>query len=119
MYFMTQAFPFMFTLVFVLVICVFAFVLFRGVTTWSKNNHSPVLTVQAAVVAKRANTTHHHQTGTDQMSHSSTSYYATFQFDSGDRLELPVPSGEYGYLIEGDHGKLTFQGTRFHSFERQ
>ncbi|MBQ4627771.1 MAG: DUF2500 domain-containing protein, partial [Clostridia bacterium] len=48
----------------------------------------------------------------------STTYYATFQFESGDRLELAVPSSEYGMLVEGDKGKLSFQGTRFLSFER-
>ena len=25
---------------------------------------------------------------------------------------------EYGMLVEGDIGKLTFQGTRYHGFER-
>ena len=25
---------------------------------------------------------------------------------------------EYGYIVEGDRGRLTFQGTRFLSFER-
>ena len=42
----------------------------------------------------------------------------TFEFESGDRLELHVASNEYGYLVEGDMGKLTFQGTRYKNFER-
>ena len=54
---------------------------------------------------------HHHTT--------STTYYATFQVQSGDRMELPVPATEYGLLIEGDEGDLTFQGTRFLSFDRR
>lgn len=49
---------------------------------------------------------------------SSTSYYATFQVESGDRMELPVSGEQYGMLAEGDMGKLTFQGTHFLSFER-
>ena len=36
-----------------------------------------------------------------------------------DRLELCVSGGEYGLLAEGDVGELTFQGTRYLSFERQ
>lgn len=34
-------------------------------------------------------------------------------------MELRVPSHEFGLLVEGDAGKLTFQGTRYISFERQ
>ena len=50
---------------------------------------------------------------------TSTSYYATFEVESGDRMELHVPATEYGLLIEGDQGDLTFQGSRFLSFERK
>ena len=44
---------------------------------------------------------------------------ATFQFESGDRLELKIPRDRFGYLVEGDTGKLHFQGTRFLDFQRQ
>ena len=55
------------------------------------------------------------------MSHTSTSthYYVTFQVESGDRFELGVNGSDYGMLVEGDEGMLTFQGTRFLSFERK
>ena len=49
---------------------------------------------------------------------ASTTYYATFQVASGDRMEFQVPRREYGFLVEGDRGRLTFQGTRFLGFER-
>ena len=49
---------------------------------------------------------------------SRTYYYATFQVESGDRMELEVPDMEYGLLVEGDRGRLTFQGTRFQGFRR-
>ena len=49
---------------------------------------------------------------------TSTHYYVTFQFDSGDRLELHVPGREYGMMAEGDVGDLTFQGTRYLGFDR-
>jgi hypothetical protein len=42
----------------------------------------------------------------------------TFQVDSGDRMELSVSGSEYGMLVDGDRGKLSFQGTRYLSFER-
>ena len=47
-----------------------------------------------------------------------TRYFATFEVESGDRMELTVPENEYGYLIEGDEGTLTFQGNLFLSFTR-
>lgn len=34
-------------------------------------------------------------------------------------MEFTVEGSEYGMLIEGDHGKLTFQGTRYLGFEHQ
>ena len=43
----------------------------------------------------------------------STTYYVTFQVESGDRMEMSVSGSEYGTLAEGDKGTLTFQGTRF------
>ncbi len=42
----------------------------------------------------------------------------TFQVESGDRMEFSVTGSEYGMLAEGDTGKLSFQGTRYLSFER-
>ncbi len=107
----------MFVITSLLVTGVFIFVFSKGIKEWNKNNNSPRVTVEATVLAKRMNTTRHrsaHHAG----HHTHTHYYITFEVESGDRTELAVPSSEYGLIIEGDHGKLTFQGTRFLSFER-
>lgn len=88
----------------------------KNIRQWNKNNHSPRLTVEADVVAKRTHVTHHQDT--EESSRSTTTYYATFQVESGDRMELRIPTWEYGLLVEGDHGKLTFQGTRYLGFQR-
>ncbi len=93
----------------------------QGAKQWKRNNESPVLTVDATVVTKRTDVQHyHHNTGTDNMHHtsSSTTYYATFEVASGDRLEFAISGSEYGILAENDRGKLTFQGTRYLGFER-
>ena len=115
-------FPMMFLLFFLMFIFVLAFNIAKSVKTYMKNKNAPRLNVRATIVTKRAST--HHSTvhngprvGVD--SYSETSYYATFEFESGDRLELCVPKSEYGYLVEGDVGELTFQGTRFLSFIRE
>ena len=109
---------FMFSIPFLMFSVVFIVILVKIIGQWHNNNQSPRLTVPAVVVAKRGHTTHHHDAGNIHNSHSSTTYYITFQFESGDRLELHVPSSQFGYLVEGDRGNLTFQGTRFLGFER-
>jgi hypothetical protein len=51
--------------------------------------------------------------------HTSTTYYVTFQVESGDRMEFHVGGEEYGFLVEGDFGDLSFQGTRYLGFVRK
>ena len=116
-------FQIMFTLVFVVVIGTFIVIAVKGISQWNKNNHSPRLKVPATVVAKRTNVSrhHHHDHGGTGMHHTthSTTYYVTFQVESGDRMELHVAGHEFGMLIEGDKGMLSFQGTRYLGFERK
>ena len=111
----------MFTVMFLVVMGIFLVTIFQGIRQWDKNNHSPRLTVPATVVAKRTNVSHHRHGGMDHHHHhtsTSTSYYVTFQVESGDRMELYMSGPEYGLLIEGDCGNLTFQGTRYLGFSR-
>lgn len=111
--------------VFALGIGILIAIVVRGISTWNKNNNSPCLTVTAKIVSKRTNVSHHSHanagdaTGAHGYSTtSSTWYYVTFQVDSGDRMEFSVTGSEYGMLAEGDTGNLSFQGTRYLSFER-
>lgn len=108
------------TVLFVVVLAGFVVMFVKGIGQWNKNNHSPRLTVPASVVAKRINVSHSHHRGANDHTHhhSSTWYYVTFQVDSGDRMEFSVTGQEYGMLIEGDRGNLSFQGTRYLGFER-
>ena len=107
----------LFGLFFILFFATFFTILIRNVGEWCKNNASPRLTVSAKVVAKRSSHHHHHH-GHGGMHHS-THYHVTFEVESGDRMELSVSGHEYGMLVEGDTGRLTFQGTRYLSFERE
>ena len=107
----------------VLFFILFFAVLAKNIAQFFKNENSPRLTVPAIIVAKRTNVSHHHHhnhggTGMHHTTHSTT-YYVTFQVDSGDRMELHVAGHEFGMLIEGDRGMLTFQGTRYLGFERK
>lgn len=110
--------------VFLLVIGVFVATMVSGLRTWNRNNQSPRLTVPAVVVTKRTEVSHHHANAGDASgAHgfhitSATWYYVTFQVESGDRMEFAVGGTDFGMLAEGDHGNLSFQGTRYLSFER-
>ena len=108
---------------FLVIIGIIVASIIKGIITWNKNNHSPRLTVDAVIVSKREDVSgHHHGMAGDNSAmhgyHTYTSYYVTFQFESGDRQEFSVEGSEYGMLAENDRGKLTFQGTRYLGFER-
>ena len=118
---MDMMFPIVFAIVFGIIIVSAV----QGIGTWHKNNNSPRLTVPAVLVAKRKSVTQHQHPNAGDASGAhgfhtttSTTYYATFQVESGDRMEFHVSGSEYGMLAEGDTGRLTFQGTRYLSFER-
>ncbi len=123
-----MAFGFMFSIIPVIVVIGFIFVFgtviarsIQGAQQWKRDNASPILTVEATVVAKRADVSHYHNNiGENNMHHSSssTTYYVTFEVASGDRMEFRTTGSEYGLLVEHDTGKLTFQGTRYLGFER-
>lgn len=115
--------PVFILVVFVLVIGIIIFSVIKGIGQWRYNNKQPVLTVLAKVVTKRADiSSHNHPApGNHEMhnSYSDTTYFATFEVESGDRLEFQVDDREYGVLVENDIGKLTFQGTRYLEFRRE
>ncbi|MBQ9148814.1 MAG: DUF2500 domain-containing protein [Oscillospiraceae bacterium] len=112
-------FGIMFSLMFLVFIAVFVVILVKGIGEWNKNNHSPRLTVPVTVVSKRTNVSRHHHAGRHHHTSTSTSYYVTFQVESGDRMELHMSGSQFGLIVEGDRGLLTFQGTRFLDFQRQ
>lgn len=109
----------MFTIVFLLILGIILATIIKGIMQWGKNNASPRLTVSATIVSKRTDVTRRHSSTMDNHNtHFSTRYYVTFQVESGDRMELELEGNQYGLLVEGDRGNLSFQGTRYLGFER-
>ncbi len=97
----------------------------KGLWVWIRNNRSPVETVDATVTAKRTKVTGHGRTMAARTASAMydtgstyTDYFATFELADGKRVKLRVKDAEFGMLSEGDRGRLTFQGTRYHGFER-
>ena len=107
----------LFFVAFTLIFCTILVTIFQNIRQWNKNNHAPRVTVPVTVVAKRADVRRRKNMDND-FSRTYTTYYATFQLESGDRMELSVEANAYGLMVEGDKGKLTFQGTRYLNFER-
>ncbi|HAX74190.1 MAG TPA: DUF2500 domain-containing protein [Firmicutes bacterium] len=112
----------MFTIVPLLIIAGFIFVISMFIkqgVEYAQDKAKPIESVQAKVIAKRTNVSRHHHDNGHMHDSSSTSYYVTFEFYGGDRLELLVPGKKFGYMIEGDEGTLQYQGRIFVGFERR
>jgi hypothetical protein len=108
-------------ILFLVVFAIIGIAIVGGVLQWFRNNRSPVLTVQARVVNLRIRVSGGSHMAGDNLTagHASTRYYATFEVESGDRMEFVVGGEEYGLLSQGDAGSLTFQGTRYLGFQRR
>jgi hypothetical protein len=115
--FFPTIFPLFFSVIFLSVLGVFIFVGIKGLREWMHNNRQQVFSDPVMVVDKRTHVWGGHHTGTHHTG-SSTSYYITFEFENGDRQEFMVPGRVYGQTASGDTGTLTWQGTRFHDFQR-
>ena len=116
-----KLFPLMFLIVFIFILSTIVGSLVSSAKRKHKNDQSPRVTADARVVSKRmqvGQNRHRHSNDDMMRSYTYSKYFATFEFESGDRLELPVEGSDYGLLVEGDSGKLTFQGTRFLGFQR-
>lgn len=105
--------PLFFKIFALLIIGIFVFVILKMIRVWMTNNASPLISASCTVVTKRSEVW-----GGSGDSSASTSYYVTFQFDDGTRLELQVINRDYGMIVEGDRGELLYQGTRFKEFKR-
>jgi Protein of unknown function (DUF2500) len=100
--------------VFIFIIGNFVKIFVRRQSEKRYNDSQPVLTKGAKITGKRTAVS-----GGSGNSSVSTSYYATFEFaDNKERLELRVPSKDYGLLADDDSGNLTFQGRRYLQFQR-
>lgn len=115
-----DVFSILFFVAFLFVFSMFVLTGLKTITEWNKNNNSPKLTVYATVIKKRTQVSNSDYLDHNGMIHttSSISYYVTFQVERGDEMEMRLSRNEYIMLAEGDYGKLTFQGTRYISFEK-
>lgn len=103
----------MFTIVPIMVFVIFGIVIVRmiaGAVDYGAQKSKPEQSKAVRVLSKRQ-----HVWG----KHSHTNYYATFEFENGERQEFQIPKKEIGYIVEGDFGTLVHQGTLFVGFKRE
>lgn len=122
-----DSFQFMFTLVPIIIMIVFALVIFGLVKSgarYLRNSSSPVESHYATVIAKRMDVRHysnmhHHGGASHPHSSSKTFYYITLEFSNGERREYLDKEQLYGLLVEGDRGYAEIQGEWIVNFSRQ
>ncbi|ETT70316.1 hypothetical protein C173_16616 [Paenibacillus sp. FSL R7-277] len=91
----------------------------RGLLQWSRNNNAPLQSIPARIVSKRTEVRQQQSQEDSLSSRTSTTYYLTYEAEDGVRREFKVEGQEYGMSAEGDQGILTYQGTRYHGFQRR
>lgn len=106
-------FSFFFTVIALVIGGTILYAIINGIRVWSKNNAAERMTEEARVLARRT-----YVSGGSGDSSARTSYYITFEHADGQRTELQLKAEDYGLIVEGDRGILSYQGTRFLGFER-
>lgn len=91
----------------------------RGLLQWSRNNNALLQSIPARIVSKRTEVRQQQSQEDSLSSRTSTTYYLTYEAEDGMRREFKVEGQEYGMSAEGDQGILTYQGTRYHGFQRR
>lgn len=111
--FMFTAIPIIVIMFFIIITGVILFSVGKGIRENMRNNAMEEVNIPARIIAKRT-----HVWGGHGNSSAHTSYYTTFEDESGERTEFSVSDSFYSMHAEGDTGMLTHQGTRFVHFER-
>lgn len=97
-----------------------AAIIVTSVVRKRRNDNAPQKTENAAVAAKRTSVQSHPIAGDASGAHGYTRFdihHVAFLTEDGTQTEFVVDEQVYERLTEGDRGRLTYQGTRFISFE--
>lgn len=103
--------------------CILVGVIHRSIKDVKKLNNSEEpcairRTVEAQVLAKRTEKQGSvPKPGVHSLTAYDTNYFITFQVENEAAVELPVDAKEFSYVVEGDRGRLTFQGAEFLKFQ--
>lgn len=109
--------PVFIAIMFAIVILTILYQLMVGLGEWTRNNSLPSIAIPARIVSRRSEV--NGRGGSQMRGRVWTTYFATFELKSGERLEFSIHGKEFGQLVEGDQGILTHQGTRYQGFARR
>ena len=101
-------------------ICIFTFLYVKykkRFLEWKHNRKIPRLTHEVSILNKRTQTDQF-RIKDKKIGRPITTYYVTFHLPYDEQIELRIPEKDYRFLFQGDSGHLTFQGTKFFTFER-
>ena len=114
-----SGFDLLFMICWIFIAVCIVFVIATRVQAWSRNNSLPVNEAAAVVTHRRTqkfiNLVNANIYGHNTTSHS---YYITFLTKDGKQIEFKVTNKDYHSTAEGEKGILTFQGTRYISFQK-
>ena len=101
----------LFPIFFITIFCIIIGMIIYSIVQYAQDKNKPIQTERVKVVAKRTNVNHHHHNHDGHIHHStSTTYYVTFEFITGQRMELKVQEISSDILLK-DEGLLQFKST--------
>lgn len=110
----------MFTIVPMLILGVFLYIIGTSIYRVVTNSQQPLLTRRARIIGRRQKVSGgSHMHGDHHHSSTRTAYFVTFEFEDGSREEFSLRGDQYGLLAEGDIGTLQSQGTWYKGFDRE
>lgn len=94
---------------------IFTLAIFKGISTYVKNENSPVISTKAQLIKKKRDT--NMQTDANGIMTTTETLILIFELDTGSEIKFFVGGRVYRNILENEWGTLTFQGTRFLKFE--
>jgi len=94
---------------------ILAFIILKGISTYVKNENSPVISTKAQLIKKKRDS--HTLTDANGIMTTNETLILIFELDTGSELKFTVGWRIYNSIPEYEWGSLTFQGTRFVKFE--
>lgn len=94
---------------------IFSLIIFQWISTYIKNENSPIISTKAKLIKKKIDS--HTHTDTNGAMSTTETLILKFQLDTGSELKFIVGRRVFKGVPENEWGTLTFQGTRFFKFE--
>lgn len=99
----------------ILFFAIFALIIFKAISTYMKNEKSPIISTKAQLIKKKRDA--HTQTDANGVMTTNETLMLIFELDTESELKFTVGGRIFRSVPEYEWGSLTFQGTRFLKFE--